>query len=121
MPKRQADAAAPAPNGAEPPTRRGRGRRWTFLSSHAQVLLCLARAPDQRLTEIAARVGITERAVQMILRDLIREGFLNRTRVGRCNVYEVRAEQPLRHPFVAHRELRDLLELLDDERPAAGP
>ena len=57
----------------------------------------------------------------MILRDLIREGFLNRTRVGRCNVYEVRAEQPLRHPFVAHRELRDLLELLDDDRPAAGP
>ena len=62
VPKRQADAAVTAPNGAEPPTRRGRGRRWTFLSSHAQVLLCLARAPDQRLTEIAARVGITDSA-----------------------------------------------------------
>jgi hypothetical protein len=34
---------------------------WTFLTNHAQVLLCLAETPDLRLRDVAERVGITER------------------------------------------------------------
>jgi DNA-binding MarR family transcriptional regulator len=34
---------------------------WSFLTSHARVLLCLARDPGARLRDIAASLGITER------------------------------------------------------------
>ena len=70
---------------------------WTFLSHHAQVLLCIARDPDVRLREIATAVGITERAVQAIVNDLVAEGYVDRTRVGRRNHYAVHPDVPLRH------------------------
>lgn len=63
--------------------------RWTFLSHHAHVFLCIARDPDTRLREVAVEVGITERAVQAIVNDLVDDGYLTRERVGRRNHYEV--------------------------------
>ena len=65
---------------------------WTFLSHHAQVLLCISRDPDARLREIAAAVGITERAVQAIVNDLVTEGYVERTRVGRRNHYAINTD-----------------------------
>jgi len=43
---------------------------WTFLINHAQVLICVARDERPTAEEIAAVVGITERAVQRLLDDL---------------------------------------------------
>ncbi len=48
---------------------------WTFLSNHAHVLICIAHEPEVRLREVAARVGITERAVQGIVADLEERGW----------------------------------------------
>jgi predicted ArsR family transcriptional regulator len=84
----------------------------TFLSNHANVLLCSAREPGVRLRDVAQRVGITERAVQRIVADLEESGHLSQTREGRRNRYQVHADLPLRHPTVAHREVRVLLELI---------
>lgn len=77
--------------------------KWTFLSHHAHVLLCIAHDPDARLRDVATEVGITERAVQAIVNDLVEEGYLTRSRVGRRNHYEVQPEAPLRHPM--HRDI----------------
>jgi DNA-binding IclR family transcriptional regulator len=85
---------------------------WTFLSNHAHVLLCVAANPDQTLHEIAVQVGVTERAVQLILADLINGGYVERTRVGRRNHYLVHPECPLRHPQQAHHQVGDLLRAL---------
>jgi DNA-binding IclR family transcriptional regulator len=85
---------------------------WTFLSNHAHVLLCVAANPDQTLHEMAVQVGITERAVQLILADLINCGYVERTRVGRRNHYLVHPEGPLRHPLQAHHQVADLLRAL---------
>ncbi|CAM4012698.1 winged helix-turn-helix domain-containing protein [Deinococcus marmoris] len=85
---------------------------WTFLSNHSRVLLCLKRQPDATLRQVAADVGITERAVQRIVRDLEDAGILIRQRVGRRNTYQVEANRPLRHPLDAHRNVNELLELL---------
>ena len=35
---------------------------WRFVTSHTQVLLCLASDPEVRLRDVAERVKITERA-----------------------------------------------------------
>ena len=85
---------------------------WTFLSNHAHVLLCLSAGPDQTLPEIAARVGITTRAVQLILADLIAEGYVERTKAGRRNHYRINPDGRLRHPLEAHHSVGDLIAAL---------
>ncbi len=82
---------------------------WTFLTNHGHVLLAVAADPDVRVEEIAARVGITSRAVLVILRDLEEAGYVTRSRRGRRTHYEVRPHRPFRHPSTAHREVDDLL------------
>jgi hypothetical protein len=85
---------------------------WTFLSNHAQVLICLAEDPRSRLSDLAARVGITRRAVQRILCDLEGAGYISRVREGRRNLYGVHMDLPLRHPLNAHRRIGEMLDLI---------
>jgi predicted transcriptional regulator len=87
--------------------------RWTFLTNHTQVLLCLARNPEVRLRDVAETVGITERAAQRILADLVDSGHVQRSRIGRRNHYEVNREQAMRHAAQAGQEIGGLLDLLE--------
>lgn len=84
---------------------------WTFLTHHARVLLEIARDPEIRLRDIAASIGITERAVQGIVTDLHEAGYLIRDRVGRRNRYRLNLEQRFRYPTEAHAPVRALVEL----------
>jgi predicted transcriptional regulator len=86
-------------------------RRWTFLTNHAHVLLCLTRQPEARVREVAEQVGITERMVQLVLKDLQEAGYLHRYRVGRRNAYEV-VGGPLRHPLEQDTQVQELLAVL---------
>jgi predicted transcriptional regulator len=94
---------------------------WTFVTNHTQVLLCIARDPDVRLRDVAVEVGITERAVQRIVSDLIEAGFLERRRVGRRNQYVVNEGGLMRHPAQLGREIGDLLELLKPTQAERSP
>ena len=85
---------------------------WTFLTNHTHVLLQLALEPDIRLRDIAAKVGITERAAHAIVSDLVDAGYVTRTRVGRRNRYAVRPTLPLRHPLEADHAIGELLAVL---------
>lgn|SRR5204863_9583656 len=85
---------------------------WDFLTNHAHVLTCVAHDPGVRLRDIAAAVGITERAAHRILSELVEEGYVLRERQGRRNRYQVKPDLPLRHPLVKGREVGDLLEVL---------
>ncbi|HEU4326924.1 MAG TPA: winged helix-turn-helix domain-containing protein [Roseiflexaceae bacterium] len=89
---------------------------WTFLTNHAQVFLCIAQDRRAIARAIAAKVGITERAVQRILDDLEEAGYLSRRREGRSNVYELHPEQPLRHPAQQGHQVGELLRLLERGR-----
>jgi hypothetical protein len=86
--------------------------RWDFLTNHAHVLTCVAHDPGIRLRDIAAAVGITERAAHRIVSELVEEGYVLRERRGRRNRYQVVAGRPLRHPLVQEREVGELLEVL---------
>jgi len=92
--------------------------RWTFLSNHAHVLICLAKDPDVRLRDVARQIGITERAVMKILADLEEEGLVRRYREGRRNTYELSLDRPLRHPIEQHRKVGELVGLILDGRHA---
>jgi len=85
---------------------------WTFLSNHAHVLIVLNSEPDLVLREVALWVGITERAVQRIVQDLVEEGFLMRERVGRRNHYRITSGKHLRHPVESHCTIDEILKLV---------
>jgi DNA-binding IclR family transcriptional regulator len=85
---------------------------WTFLSNHAHVLVCLAGDPEARLRDVAEAVGITERAVQKIVADLVQAGVLTKQKRGRRNVYAVDSRAPLRHTLEAHADVGTLLRLV---------
>lgn len=89
--------------------------RWTFLSNHSHVLLCIIRDSDARVRDIASRVGITERAVQRILGELQDAGVLVRERNGRRNRYIVQRDTPLRHPLEKNCTVGHLMETLGGE------
>jgi predicted ArsR family transcriptional regulator len=89
---------------------------WTFLTNHAQVLLCIANDPDIRLRDVAETVGITERAAQRIVVDLAESGFLERERRGRRNRYVINEKTEMRHPAQEGYEIGELLDLLRQVR-----
>ncbi|MGY1710391.1 helix-turn-helix transcriptional regulator [Geodermatophilus sp. SYSU D00758] len=85
---------------------------WTFLSNHGHVLVSLAADPEVRMRDVATRVGITERAVQMIVSDLEQAGYVVRERVGRRNHYTVVNHGRFRHPLEQHVRIGDFLALV---------
>ncbi|MFP3712158.1 winged helix-turn-helix domain-containing protein [Puerhibacterium sp. TATVAM-FAB25] len=96
-----ADAARPAPGTADP--------SWTFLTHHGHVLLAVARLPDARVADIAARVGISPGATLAILKDLEQAGYVHRRRVGRRTHYTADPHRHFRHPADAAHQIGELL------------
>jgi DNA-binding MarR family transcriptional regulator len=86
---------------------------WLFLTNHAHVLLCVARDPQARTRDIAEQVGITERATQRILADLVAEGYVTRAKLGRRNRYTINPRGNLRHPIFRNLAIGPLLEVLN--------
>ncbi len=87
--------------------------RWSYLSSHAHVLLYLARHPTARLRDLADAVGITERAIQRLIVDLEAAGAITREREGRRNRYTICGELPLRHTLEEQVSIGDLIEAVN--------
>lgn len=90
---------------------------WTFITTHGLVLLAISQNPQIRLRDIADQVGITERAVQRIVSDLIEAGYLSRARVGRRNVYQVHGEVHLPHRTTRHQDVGALMATLMSGSP----
>jgi DNA-binding IclR family transcriptional regulator len=87
---------------------------WTFLTNHARVLAAIADNQNARIRDIAAHCRLTERAVQKIISDLERDGYLSHRREGRGNTYRIDPTKVLRHPAEADQGLTvaSLLSLL---------
>lgn len=85
---------------------------WTFFSNYGHVLVCLARNGNARLRDVASEVGITERAVQKIVKDLQAEGFITVRKQGRCNRYRINRRKTLRHALESHCTVGKLLALV---------
>jgi DNA-binding IclR family transcriptional regulator len=64
---------------------------WSFLTSHAGALLCIAHDPGARLRDIAASVGITERSTYGIVTDLTAVGYAVKQQRRRRNRYQIQA------------------------------
>jgi hypothetical protein len=85
---------------------------WSFLTSHARVLLCISHDPGMRLRDIAARVGITERSAYGIVTDLAQAGYVVKQKDGRRNRYQIQAHLPLPESTSRERTVGEILALL---------
>jgi predicted transcriptional regulator len=85
---------------------------WAFVSKHGYALLCIDNDPNSRLIDIAASVGITERAAHTLVSQLVEGGYLKKTKQGPRNHYEVQRDAPMRHPLVRHQTIGQLLDAL---------
>jgi hypothetical protein len=85
---------------------------WTFLTNHAQALMCIAQDPGARLRDIAASLNITERSAFSIVTDLADAGYVVKQKDGRRNRYQIRAHLPLPEPASRERTVGEVLALL---------
>jgi len=85
---------------------------WSFLTSHARVLLCIARDPGARLRDIAASLDITERTAHAIVTDLTAAGYVIKQKDGRRNRYQIQAHLPLPEPATREPAIGEVLALL---------
>jgi len=92
---------------------------WSFLTSHARVLLLVAHDPGVRLRDIAASLGITERSAFSIITDLVEAGYVIKEKDGRRNRYHIQAHLPLPEPTSQERTVGEVLALLSGTGPAA--
>jgi DNA-binding transcriptional ArsR family regulator len=85
---------------------------WSFLTSHARALVCIARDPGVRLREIAAALGVTERRAFGIVDDLTEAGYVVKEKDGRRNRYRVQHHLPLPLRFPREPTIGEVLAVL---------
>jgi Winged helix DNA-binding domain len=93
---------------------------WTFLTTHARVLLCIAHDPGIRLRDIAIRLDITERSAYGIVTDLTRAGYIVKQKDGRRNRYQIQAHLPLPESTSQERTVGEVLALLSGDAAPPG-
>ena len=86
--------------------------RWNFLTNHALVLIHVANHPRSTLREIAAEVGITERAALSILRLMEEDALITRQKEGRRNRYFVDFNALLEHQLPGPYSVAELVEVI---------
>jgi hypothetical protein len=86
-------------------------RPWTFLTSHARVLILISQNPDIRVPDLAEMAGITDRSAQRIIVELEDDGYPTREKIGRRNRYMLSTDATLRHPLEQSVEIRFMLDV----------
>ncbi len=98
-------------------------RKWNFLSNYGLVLTHLFQNPRATLREIARGTDLTERAVYQIVRELEVNGFIQKRRVGRPNIYTVVESQLFSFPVYQGLNVAQMItalrRILDEHRASA--
>ena len=88
------------------------GTQWTFLTNHFHILVSLSREPYSRIRDLSDEVGITQRAVQRILAELVEDKVIKVKKEGRRNLYSINHRKRLRHPLENKHTIGELLDIL---------
>lgn len=78
-----------------------------LYTNHGLVLMRIWVNPDATLSAIADDIGVKERAVYLIVRDLVEGGFIDKRKVGRRNQYHVNIEHALDYRPIARTTIRE--------------
>lgn len=86
--------------------------QWSIITLHGQVLIYLYHNPDSTLRNLSLEVGVTERHVARIVRDLIDVGAVTKHKRGLRNSYTINLDTPVQHPVLTRKPLRDFVNAL---------
>jgi DNA-binding Lrp family transcriptional regulator len=89
---------------------------WKFVTNHALVLCIIAQQRRITAREIAATIGITEKATRNIINDLEADGYVTKKREGRRTKYKIDPDMPLRDETQQDKAIGDLLGILGWKR-----
>lgn len=89
---------------------------WTFITNHGAVLALIGKHGQITARDIAAELGITERSVMRIIKDLETEGYIQIERQGRANRYQVNSQATLRRQETRDIVVSELLQVLTKEK-----
>lgn len=85
---------------------------WQLLTNHGLALVYLSTVPEARIRDLAGALGITERAAQRIVSQLVDERYLERKRVGRRNRYRLVRNARFRDPILGDTRIGTLIDAL---------
>ncbi len=95
---------------------------WSLVTSHGLVLFYIANHGSATIREVAAEVGLTERRVLEILKDLRDVDLITIERSGRRNIYSLKSGATFRHPHLANLSVESFLALVEESnREAPDP
>ena len=80
-----------------------------LLSNYLRVLLLIGQDANLRIRDLAAMVGITDRAIQRIVEQLEADDYLSHERSGRRNVYTINRDRRIDELALSIGELLDLM------------
>lgn len=89
---------------------------WSFLTSYARVLVCIARDAGARLGDIAFSLDVTEGSAYRIVTDLTAARYVAKQTHGRRNSYQIQVRLPLPEPASQEPAIDQVLGL-----PVGGP
>ena len=87
-------------------------KKWNFITNHGLVLLYISHNPQCTMRDMAIALGITERSIQRVLKDLEAEGYITWQGTGKGNNYEINHTRELKHELTRDILVGDLLDLL---------
>ena len=93
-------------------SKNGSAAGFTFITSHAFVLIHIARNPRTTLREIAHKTKLTEGTVNRIVGDLEKAGYIAKYRDGRRNSYSMNEDALLGHRFFGSLTVAELADAL---------
>ena len=78
-----------------------------LYTNHGLVLMRIWIDPDVTLSQIANDIGVKERAVFLIVDELVREGFIVKEKAGRRNRYFVNIDKALNFRPIPNTTIRE--------------
>ena len=87
--------------------------KWTFITNHAAVLSLISLRSMITASELALKIGISERAIRRIISELHNAGYIQKEKDGRRVRYQVRHSAPLRHKITSNKPVGELLKILN--------
>ncbi len=93
---------------------------YSCLSNQLALLMMLQVRSEITTRELALSLGITERAVHRILKDLADNGLISIGKRGYRNVYTVHADSPIGHPAFPSLTVGDMLAPVRDRLPVSS-
>jgi DNA-binding transcriptional regulator GbsR (MarR family) len=82
------------------------------MATHGVVLFYIAANDDSTMREMSEALGITERRIAQVVRDLSDAELLSVRKDGRRNSYSVNLDAHFRHPTLSHIKLARFVDAL---------